>query len=107
MNPPRSLAKLYVDRITSVRLEVYADRPISTELGKSFQNEIFKTASSGGSIHISLATVRYGLVVRIAGSHPAGPGSIPGNGILFFLFARLVFVTCLDKHPHLARKGPE
>jgi len=41
MNPPRSLAKLYVDRITSVRLEVYADRPISTELGKPFQNEIF------------------------------------------------------------------
>ncbi len=27
--------------------------------------------------------IRYGLVVRIAGSHPAGPGSIPGNGILF------------------------
>ena len=25
--------------------------------------------------------LRYGLVVRIAGSHPAGPGSIPGNGI--------------------------
>ena len=34
-----------------------------------------------------LFRVRYGLVVRIAGSHPAGPGSIPGNGIfLFFLF---------------------
>ena len=26
-------------------------------------------------------TLRYGLVVRIAGSHPAGPGSIPGNGM--------------------------
>ena len=24
--------------------------------------------------------VRYGLVVRIPGSHPGGPGSIPGNG---------------------------
>ena len=24
---------------------------------------------------------RYGLVVRIPGSHPGGPGSIPGNGI--------------------------
>ena len=23
---------------------------------------------------------RYGLVVRIPGSHPGGPGSIPGNG---------------------------
>ncbi len=29
--------------------------------------------------------VRYGLGVRIAGSHPAGPGSIPGNGNRFFL----------------------
>ena len=27
--------------------------------------------------------VRYGLVVRIPGSHPGGPGSIPGNGIFF------------------------
>ena len=27
--------------------------------------------------------LRYGLVVRISGSHPGGPGSIPGNGILF------------------------
>jgi hypothetical protein len=24
--------------------------------------------------------IRYGLVVRIPGSHPGGPGSIPGNG---------------------------
>ena len=28
--------------------------------------------------------IRHGLGVRIAGSHPAGPGSIPGAGILFF-----------------------
>ena len=27
--------------------------------------------------------IRHGLGVRIAGSHPAGPGSIPGVGILF------------------------
>jgi hypothetical protein len=32
-----------------------------------------------------IITFRYGLVVRIAGSHPAGPGSIPGNGN-YFLF---------------------
>ena len=30
----------------------------------------------------SLSSVRYGLVVRIPGSHPGGPGSIPGNGNL-------------------------
>ena len=27
---------------------------------------------------------RYGLVVRIPGSHPGGPGSIPGNGKFWF-----------------------
>ena len=27
--------------------------------------------------------LRYGLVVRIPGSHPGGPGSIPGNGNFF------------------------
>ena len=27
----------------------------------------------------------YGLVVRIPGFHPGGPGSIPGVGTLFFL----------------------
>ena len=27
-----------------------------------------------------VASIRYGLVVRIPGSHPGGPGSIPGNG---------------------------
>ena len=30
--------------------------------------------------HASSFKIRYGLVVRIAGSHPAGLGSIPGNG---------------------------
>ena len=30
-----------------------------------------------------LAVIRYGLVVRIPGSHPGGPGSIPGNGKFF------------------------
>jgi hypothetical protein len=30
--------------------------------------------------------IRHGLGVRIAGSHPAGPGSIPGAGINLFVF---------------------
>ena len=30
-----------------------------------------------------VASIRYGLVVRIPGSHPGGPGSRPGNGISF------------------------
>ena len=29
--------------------------------------------------------IRYGLGVRIAGSHPAGPGSIPGNGMIILI----------------------
>lgn len=36
-------------------------------------------------------SLRYGLGVRIAGSHPAGPGSIPGNGNLFFSFFPATF----------------
>ena len=31
-------------------------------------------------------TVRYGLVVRIPGSHPGGPGSIPGNGNFWSMY---------------------
>ena len=46
---------------------------------------------------------RYGLVVRIAGSHPAGSGSIPGTGIFFpnlHLFFQIMFLplfknTCM------------
>jgi hypothetical protein len=29
--------------------------------------------------------IRYGLVVRISGSHPGGPGSIPGIGKMFLI----------------------
>ncbi len=31
----------------------------------------------------------FGLVVRIPGFHPGGPGSIPGVGISFLLFCHL------------------
>ena len=47
-----------------------------------------------GKVEHTTYLIRYGLVVRISGSHPGGPGSIPGNGILlanffqdFFLFS--------------------
>ena len=43
-----------------------------------------QTQESLQAVHNNLTSLRYGLVVRIAGSHPAGPGSIPGNGIPFF-----------------------
>ena len=38
-----------------------------------------------GKVEHTTYLIRYGLVVRISGSHPGGPGSIPGNGILFDL----------------------
>ena len=34
---------------------------------------------------LKFSSIRYGLVVRIPGSHPGGPGSIPGNGTFCFL----------------------
>ena len=36
-------------------------------------------------LHIVSYPIPYGLVVRIPGFHPGGPGSIPGVGTLFFL----------------------
>ena len=33
-----------------------------------------------GKVEFTTHLLRYGLVVRISGSHPGGPGSIPGNG---------------------------
>jgi hypothetical protein len=43
-------------------------------------------------------------VARIAGSHPAGPGSIPGGGILFFqflfLFAGLILLFIVPESPY-------
>ena len=35
--------------------------------------------------------IRHGLVARIAGSHPAGPGSIPGAGNMFLAHLQNVF----------------
>ena len=36
-----------------------------------------------------ISSIRYGLVVRIPGSHPGGPGSIPGIGIIFLDVRRI------------------
>ena len=39
-----------------------------------------------------ISIIRYGLVVRISGSHPGGPGSIPGNGILFHKYFQVLYL---------------
>ena len=52
-------------------------------------------------LKLPCTSVRYGLVVRISGSHPGGPGSIPGNGNHLFLFpfdrVRVLLTTGLPK----------
>ncbi len=45
--------------------------------------------------------IRYGLVVRIAGSHPAGPGSFPGNGRSFGKLLGWGANTCFSQLPLL------
>ena len=45
-----------------------------------FKDQIFKVCPTKQQV------IRHGLGVRIAGSHPAGPGSIPGVGIIFLCF---------------------
>ena len=39
---------------------------------------------------LCLICIRYGLVVRIPGSHPGGPGSIPGVGTNFCCHSLIV-----------------
>ena len=41
-------------------------------------------------------SIRFGLVVRIPGSHPGGPGSIPGTGTYLFCHRRNIF-QCFDQ----------
>ena len=39
-----------------------------------------------------ISAIRCGLVVRIPGFHPGGPGSIPGTGTIFFFIDDLFLV---------------
>ena len=45
-----------------------------------------------GKVEHTTYLIRYGLVVRISGSHPGGPGSIPGNGILFLEYFQVLYL---------------
>jgi hypothetical protein len=59
------------------------------------KNKTIKKKSSTIAIFVVFSDLPYGLVVRITGFHPVGPGSIPGMGIVFCLFlsseAKIVF----------------
>lgn len=45
--------------------------------------------------HFNFNKIRYGLVVRISGSHPGGPGSIPGGGIInLFSILKSILTQC-------------
>ena len=53
--------------------------------GQNISAEIEQCKMSSAFSELPWQTsIRYGLVVRIPGSHPGGPGSIPGNGKLLF-----------------------
>ena len=41
--------------------------------------------------------IPHGLVARIPGSHPGGPGSIPGVGGMFFSFYDKIFTLNLSR----------
>ena len=64
-------------------------------------NDVLEKASLIVESRASHYIIRYGLVVRISGSHPGGPGSIPGNGNHLFLFpfdrVRVLLTTGLPK----------
>ena len=54
------------------------------------------TALIAGSLAPTLSVLPCGLVVRIPGFHPGGPGSIPGMGIYFsFTITIAFFEECL------------
>ena len=46
----------------------------------------FEPKSNDSTSTNHVMQIRHGLGVRIAGSHPAGPGSIPGVGTYFYHF---------------------
>ena len=45
----------------------------------------------------SIMVIPFGLVVRIPGSHPGGPGSIPGMGKFFFLAVNFIKWHLFDR----------
>ena len=89
-------------RTTNLSVNSRTRQPIAPRRLTCLKQLIFEFISPFGQVkhlifkilHHKTITVRYGLVVRISGSHPGGPGSIPGNGIsIFFLLFLLTLNT--------------
>ena len=54
-----------------------------------FERHFPSSQESYQAVNPAFPSLRYGLVVKIAGPHPAGPGSIPGNGIPFCISPKI------------------
>jgi hypothetical protein len=80
-----------VDKIGYIKWYVYRS------LLPKMKAILYSLAATCTLIIISYVSFRYGLVVRIAGSHPAGPGSIPGNGKLFFCYYKTNLIHTILK----------
>ena len=74
-------------RLSLIRIHFYFFLPSITTFVKRFSLTWVGRLPCGARTllidRMSTECVRCGLVVRICGSHPQGPGSIPGNGIVF------------------------
>ena len=42
--------------------------------------------------------IRYGLVVRISAFHAEGPGSIPGVGIFYTIYIKIIFLMIFNNN---------
>ena len=75
------MLKFFRNQIFNHRPRGPTDKASDYESGdcrfESCQGQSFSHSASHRQLLMGL---RYGLVVRIPGSHPGGPGSIPGNG---------------------------
>ena len=63
------------------------------------------TPGQNQHLTLSFQFFRYGLVVRIPGSHPGGPGSIPGNGIFFI--SHVITISTKDSKKCFPTPGVE
>ncbi len=79
--PPWKTVFRKIDRLISFEVTILREQSIH-HIG----------VDSCGKFATHIVTIPHGLVARILGFHPGGPGSIPGAGVFFFFF--LFSLTC-------------